>query len=121
MPKKQSTVNSIFIFYNSPHGIKFTLSNGKHIVINGSPVSELYAPSGNKLLQGKFGITEIKVEEWNEIQKLYSNMPIFKSKRIFSAESMQYGKAQAKEQAKQSNSSEQINVANTNTKPSEIQ
>ncbi len=120
MPKKVSTSqNKVYVFYNSPHSIKFFINVEKSIIINGCPISEIYTPSGNKFISGKFGITEISESEWSEILRLYSQMPIFTSKRIFSAASILDGKSQAKELENQINGFEQVNVLSSHSVPIE--
>ncbi len=109
--------DTIFVFYNSPSGIKFKLEN-KIIEINGAPLSELYSPSGTRLCQGKFGITEILQEDWEEIQILYNSMKIFSSSLIYASKDKNYGKDKAKEQACQENGNEQVKIASTNSIPS---
>lgn len=119
MPKKQTTApistTSVYVYYNSPHAIKFRLTDGRDIVINGSPISELYTPSGAKCVQGKHGITEVLTKDWEEILALYSSMPIFLNKRIFATSSAEYGKDMAKDFAKQANGLEQVDPQSLNT------
>ncbi len=120
MPKKISSVaNSLYVFYNSPHSIKFTISSEKYVIINGCPVSDIYTPSGSKYLYGKFGITEISESDWNEVLRLYSQMSIFESKRIFAASSILDGKSQAKELESQLNGFEQASILSSHSKPIE--
>ncbi len=105
----------IFVFYNSPTGIKFKLNDGRIIAISGAPLSELYKPSGTRMTQGKFGITEILRTDWEIIQKLYAKMKIFESGRIFAANTAKYGAGKAKEQENQVNGNEQVNLETTHT------
>ncbi len=115
--KNNTLQNTCFVFYNSVHPIKFSLANNREITILGSPLSEIYNPSGSKFIQGKFGISEILKSEWDEIVNLYGSMEIFQTKRIFASPTKDYGISQAKEQANQKNSAEQIDVKTTLSKP----
>ncbi len=114
---KATEQNIVYVFYNSPHGIKFELNEQKEVVINGSPVSNIYDSQGKNMSQGKFGITEIAKQDWEEIVKLYKDLPIFKSERIFASDTLSFGNDKAKEQALQINGAEQIDIKQTNTKP----
>ncbi len=116
----KSNKDIVYVFYNSPTGIKFRLSNNKVIEINGSPLSELYNPSGNRMSAGKFGITEILRQDYEQIEKMYGSMKIFESGRLYASDSMDYGNDRAKEQEKQVNGNEQVNISNTFTKPDTI-
>ncbi len=105
---------TIFVFYNSPSGIKFKLEN-KIVEINGAPLSELYSPTGTKLTQGKFGISEILLEDWEEIVRLYASMQIFTSSLIFAHKDKNYAKDKAKEQENQVNGNEQVEISQSHS------
>ncbi len=110
----------VYVFYNSPTGIKFRLAENKVVEIQGASLSELYTPTGTRMSVGKFGITPIAREDYEQIEKLYGSMKIFESGRIFASNSENYGKDRAKEQENQLNGNEQIDISKTHTKPDTI-
>ncbi len=89
--------NTVFVFVNLPHGQIFDLPQGRHVALAGWPVSQLLGPHGEHLPGGRYGLTEVPVDHWNEVLRLYGEMAVLKSGLIFAAPSRKEGEAMARE------------------------
>lgn len=75
------------VAYNSPRGLKLITSKGETVIINGSPVNRILNANG-KPTRGRFGLTQIKKDVWEDLQKKYAEAPFFKADppKLFSRE-----------------------------------
>lgn len=89
--------NTVFVFANLPHGQTFDLPHGRQVALEGWPVSQLLGPHGQRLPGGRYGVTEVPVDHWNEVLRLYGEMAVLKSGLIFAAPSRKEGEAMARE------------------------
>lgn len=105
----QGANGDVFIFANMPKGITFPVKDGS-VIINGMPVSALRGSGGEVLGVGKHGVTKIKADAWNYIKNTYGNMAVIKNGLMFAAESLERGKAMARERGGMAHGFEQINT-----------
>lgn len=66
------------VAYNSPRGLKLVTSKGETVIINGSPVNRILDANG-KPTRGRFGLTQVKKDVWEDLQKKYAEAPFFKA------------------------------------------
>lgn len=86
-----------YVFANLQTGQKFTLPDGTVVTIDGMSVSNLKKPGGGFFAGGKYGVTPIPADQWKEIVRIYGKMKIFQNGLVFAAETMERGKAMARE------------------------
>jgi len=86
----------VVVALNHPNGIKFALKDGRQVVINGN-ATHLRGRETGVLPVGRYGLTLVKAEEWEEILRTYGQMDVFKKNLIFSRPR----KAEAEDQAEE--------------------
>lgn len=89
--------NDVFVFANLPQPQSFKLADGTTITIAGMAVSRLKTPDGAFFPGGKYGVTPVNRDAWAEIMRTYGEMKMFKSRIIFAADTVEEGKARARE------------------------
>lgn len=87
----------VYVFANLQSGQSFKLSDGSTVTIAGVPVSRLKGVDGQSFAGGKYGVTKVPAEQWNEVMKIYGKMKIFVNGLVFAASSLERGKAMARE------------------------
>lgn len=110
-------VGDMFVFANLQTGQRFTLANGKQVVFNGVPVTDLVGRDGNFIPGGKFGVTKVSAEDWDEIKQTYGEMAMFKNGLVFAAKTMDEGQSKALERSGLRHGFEQIDPNTRKTKP----
>ena len=89
----------VFVCLNQPHGIRFRLSGGREVLVEGNAVHLRGADMG-KLPVGAYGMTLISATDWEEIKATYGHcMGIFKAGLIFASSDRDSAEDQAEEQA----------------------
>lgn len=116
-PARTSGRNTVFVFANLPHGQAFDLPQGRQVILEGWPVSELLGPHGERLPGGEFGVTEVPADHWEEVLRLYGEMTVLKSGLIFAASSPQEGQAMARERNGLRHGLEPVDPETLSTRP----
>jgi hypothetical protein len=99
---------------NHPNGIKFTLKDGRQVLINGN-ATHLRGREMGVLPVGRYGLTQVKVSDWEEIQRIYGQMDIFKKGLIFSRPRKAETEDQAEEMKETRHGREPVDPATTGT------
>ena len=86
-PDEAPTRNKVYVAFNDAHGQWF-FAAGKWHLVKGFTVNRLLKYDGTAIPGGRFGITEMDKDLWDEIVKRYSNMVLFKSGNLFWADSL---------------------------------
>ena len=89
--------NMVFVFANLPNAQSFKLGGGTVITVDGMTVSRLKKPGGGFFPGGKYGITPVNRDAWAEVERIYGKMRMFQNKLVFAADSVEAGKARARE------------------------
>lgn len=89
--------NCVYVFANLHSGQSFTLPDGSIVTINGLPVSSLKGVDGQNFAGGKYGVTKVPAEQWEQVLRIYGKMRFFQSGLVFAAETLERGKAMARE------------------------
>ena len=87
----------VSVFANLQTGQSFKLPDGSTVTISGVPVSNLKGIDGQNFAGGKYGVTKVPADQWAQIVKTYGGMKFFQSGLVFAAETMERGKAMARE------------------------
>ena len=90
----QPGAGNVYVFCGIPQGLIFRLGD-KQITFSGVNSSKLVAANGADLAHGKFGINPCTEEDWNEIQRLYGEMAVFKSGLLYASNNMADGDDEA--------------------------
>lgn len=127
MAKKQNTIYAdtmrtdsssgyVYVCLNRPTGIKFKLSGGRVVKIDGNAIDLRGAPIG-VLPVGAYGITRVPEADWQEIKAMYSaSMPIFERGLIFASSDMSSATAEAQDKQSLRNGLEPIDSKNAHTR-----
>lgn len=94
---KTSSGSVVYVFANLQNGQRFRLPNGDEVRLEGFPVSGLKDSRGNAFAGGKYGVTEVSRDAWVEVTRIYGKMQMFQSGLVFAADSLENGKAMARE------------------------
>lgn len=73
---KKDIQGMVWVAYNSPRAIRLTTSKGEKVLINGSPVNKILDKDG-KPTRGRFGLTQISADVWEDLKKTYKNASWF--------------------------------------------
>ena len=87
----------VYVFANLPNAQSFKLGDGTVITVEGMTVSNLKKPGGGFFPGGKFGVTPVDREAWGEVLRIYGQMRMFQNKLVFAADTLEEGKAKARE------------------------
>ena len=87
--------SKVYVSLNWANDITFRLP-GKNVTVYG-PNSVLRGEESGTLFVGEYATTPVNKEDWEQIQQLYGNMPIFKNRLIFANETKADAKSQEKE------------------------
>lgn len=101
-----SAATTVTVAYNSPQGLRLKTSNGKVVHLAGSPVMNILDQDG-KPCRGRFGMTVIPIDVWEDLQKKYGNCSFWK-KKIFAHTKTIDTHAEATEKADVKHGKEQI-------------
>lgn len=105
---------------NMPSGVEFPLPDGRSVVLNGNAV-HLRGQEMGALPVGAYGITMVKKDDWEQIEKTYGNMAIFKNGLVFAQKKKDDAEAQAAEQAETRHGFEPVDPERTATKPAKTE
>lgn len=99
----------VWVAYNSPRAIKLTTSKGEKVIINGSPVNKILDSNG-KPTRGRFGLTKISKEVWEDLQNTYKNASWFTCTppKMFAHEQAESTEDQTEEMKNEKHGFEQI-------------
>lgn len=89
--------NVLYVFANLPTGQSFKLGDGSVVTVEGMSVSRLKKPGGGFFSGGKYGITPVPRDAWGEVERIYGQMRMFQNKLVFAADTLEAGKARARE------------------------
>ena len=89
--------NIVYVFANLPNAQSFKLGSGDTVTIQGMSVSNLKKPGGGFFTGGKYGVTPVDRNAWAEVVKVYGKMKMFQNKLVFAADTIEEGKARARE------------------------
>lgn len=95
--EKEGGDNDVYVFANLDSGQEFKLSDGSTVRIEGVPVSSLKKPGGGFFPGGKYAVTLVNADKWAEVEKTYGSMRMFQTKLVFSAPTLEKGRAMARE------------------------
>lgn len=112
--KPAKTVSKVVVCLNSAHSIVFEI-DGRKIQINGSN-EHLRKQKEGILAVGKFGESLIDKQDWEQIQKIYGSMSIFKSGLIYAQDNHASARDVAKEREKLRNGLEPVDPKTTVSK-----
>lgn len=101
-----SAATTVTVAYNSPQGLRLKTSNGKVVHLAGSPVMNILDQDG-KPCRGRFGMTELPLDVWEDLQKKYGNSSFMK-KKMFAHTKKANIDAEATEKADVKHGKEQI-------------
>ncbi|EIC83990.1 hypothetical protein [Serratia sp. M24T3] len=104
---------------NNPHGIEFSLSNGKVIKINGNAVSLIGVDKG-KIPVGLYGKTEIPAVEWEALLKEYGKTKLFRNELIVAADDFASAEDMARERIEKRHGREPIDTSTTITQAEKV-
>lgn len=106
---KQTVQGMVWVAYNSPRAIKLTTSKGQTVVINGSPVNKILDMDG-KPTRGRFGLTHISADVWEDLQNTYKNASWFTCTppKMFAHEEIESTEDQADELKDEKHGFEQV-------------
>ncbi len=107
MARTSKNATTVTVAYNSPQGLRLKTSNGKIVHLAGSPVSQVLDQDG-KPCRGRFGLTELPVDVWKDLQKKYGKCAFMK-KKIFAHTKSADTNAEAVEKQDEKHGKEQIN------------
>ena len=99
--------DDMYVFANLQNAQSFKIGE-KTVTINGMPVSNLKKPGGGFFPGGKYGVTAVPAADWKEVMQVYGNMRMFKTGIVFAADSIEEGKAMARERGGLRHGFEQI-------------
>ena len=99
--------DDVYVFANLQNGQSFKIG-GKTVTINVMPVARLQKPGGGFFPGGKYGVTAVPAADWKEVMQVYGNMRMFKTGIVFAADSLEEGKAMARERGGLRHGFEQI-------------
>lgn len=108
--------DTVYVFANLPTAQNFKLGAGVTITINGMPASTLKKPGGGFFSGGKFGVTTVAREDWEEVLRVYGHMRMFKVGLVFAADTLDGGTAQSSELGSLRHGYEQVDPASKRTK-----
>lgn len=91
------------VYCKLPAGMTFQLPGGQRLVLNGSNSSRIV---------GGYGITRVPAALWDQVKKLFGNMPAFTKGLIFDESTAARGLARAREQADIKNGFEGVDPKN---------
>lgn len=112
----RKSASKVYVYANLPHGQSFGLS-GKTVTLAGYPISHLLGPDGAFAPGGKYGVTEVDAEDWEEIKRLFGRMKIFASGLVFAAPSREAGDRMAAERGQLRHGLEPVDPDKTETQP----
>lgn len=112
--KPVKTASKVVVCLNSAHSIVFEI-DGRKIQINGSN-ENLRKQKEGILAVGKFGESLIDKQDWEQIQKKYGRMEIFKSGLIYAQDNHASARDVAKEREKLRNGLEPVDPKTTPSK-----
>lgn len=112
--KPVKTASKVVVCLNSAHSIVFEI-DGRKIQINGSN-ENLRKQKEGILAVGKFGESLIDRKDWEQIQKIYGRMEIFKSGLIYAQDNHASARDVAKEREKLRNGMEPVDPKTTPSK-----
>jgi len=111
---RASGPGQVAVALNHPNGLKFTLKDGRQVVINGN-ATHLRGRETGVLPVGRYGITLVKASDWEEILHTYGQMDVFKKKLIFSRPRQAEAETQAEEMKETRHGREPVDPATTAT------
>jgi len=111
--------NTVFVFANLPRGIVFRLKDKTSVKVEGVPVSSLRSPSGGFLRGGRYAITRVDRQKWEEIKATYSKMSPFQNSLIFAADTVEEGQKKIRDLTSLRHGFEQIDPKTSNKVKSE--
>ena len=106
--------DTVFVALNHPSGIKFTLKDGRQVVIKGHS-THLRGKEMGILPVGRYGLTQVSKDDWEEIQRIYGRMEIFQNGLIFARPRKSEAEDQAEEMRGTRHGREPVNPETTNT------
>lgn len=106
---KQDIQGMVWVAYNSPRAIKLTTSKGEKVLINGSPVNKILDRDG-KPTRGRFGLTQISADVWEDLKKTYKNASWFTCEppKMFAHEEVESTEDQTEELKAEEHGFEQV-------------
>lgn len=106
--KKSST--TVVVCFNSFHDRIFRLTNGRTVTLHGVKASSLVGVDGRPLAS-QYGRTNLPVEVWEELKKMYGRLRIFERGLIFEERDEASAADAAADRADLRNGLEPVNVA----------
>jgi hypothetical protein len=110
----QNVSGQVFVALCHPTGIKFSLPGGKTVLIKGN-AHHLRGREKGVLPVGGFGLTPVDQADWEEIQRVYGRMEIFKNGMIFAQDSRAKATDESDEKAELRHGREPVDPATTHT------
>ena len=114
--QKQVAQGNVTVACAYPMGLKLALKS-KLLVLNGCPVSHIVnAQNGGYLPAGKFGLTIVTKEDWEEVLARYGKTPIITKGMVFAKEVHEEVVEKAQEESKKDLGFEQAKPRRTSRK-----
>lgn len=115
MATDRKSTDKVLVGMNWAHDLKFTLSNGNTVTLNGA-AHDLKGKDMGVLPRGEFGLTWVKKTEWEDIQNLYGKTSKFVNGLIFAAEDRGSALDEAEDRAETRHGLEAVEPKTTRTK-----
>lgn len=107
----------VTVFSALPSDHEFNLKDGRVVTINGQPQSIFVGENAIPYQGNQFGkTTGIKVEDWEEVRKVYGSLEMMKNNVIFAASTESEAKGKKKELETLETGLEQIDPKDTKKK-----
>lgn len=113
---KKTGKDTVVVACAIPMGVILEV-NGKYIHLNGQPTSKIVGAHGQELPAGKYGLTEIPIEDWEALKKVNVNSPSFINGIIFAKEDKEEVLEEACEKSKKKLGFEQADPKAGKTSP----